>query len=156
MRQMECRLTVDAVLERRKRCTRRAASTWVNLRVGEQLRLVDRLRVPAAEQRTLAVVTVTNVRLEPLFAITPMEVMLEGFDHADPERFVRFWMETHDASSSAVLVRRIEWAYDGERVCRSCGCTDLNCARCIERNGEPCRWLSDTQCDGCLVVGGAG
>jgi len=111
-RRMECRLTADAVRARTKTVTRREAVSWGFLRVGDRLQLVDRLRVAGAE--LLALVEVTNVRLEPLFAVTPDEVLAEGFSHGDPDAFCRMWLETHGGESSAVLVRRIEWRYIDE------------------------------------------
>ena len=39
-----------------------------------------------------------------------------------------------------------------ERACRECGCTDLNCSKCIERTGEPCMWVEDDLCSACAGV----
>lgn len=36
------------------------------------------------------------------------------------------------------------------RKCRSCGCTDNDCRGCIERTGEPCRWIEDDLCSACV------
>jgi hypothetical protein len=36
-----------------------------------------------------------------------------------------------------------------ERVCRVCGCTDLDCRGCIERTGEPCYWVEPDLCSAC-------
>jgi hypothetical protein len=36
------------------------------------------------------------------------------------------------------------------RTCRVCGCTDYNCAVCIERTGEPCHWAEEDLCSACL------
>lgn len=40
--------------------------------------------------------------------------------------------------------------------CRCCGCTAMNCAGCVERTGDSCRWVNPQQdlcsaciCDGC-------
>jgi hypothetical protein len=35
------------------------------------------------------------------------------------------------------------------RSCRVCGCTDENCAGCIERTGEPCYWVFSDLCSAC-------
>jgi hypothetical protein len=35
------------------------------------------------------------------------------------------------------------------RQCRVCGCTDDDCRQCIERTGEPCRWVSPDLCSAC-------
>lgn len=37
--------------------------------------------------------------------------------------------------------------------CRSCGCSDLNCAGCVGRTGEPCSWAEEDLCSAC--AGGA-
>ena len=39
------------------------------------------------------------------------------------------------------------------RTCASCGCTDDDCRGCIERTGEPCRWVGAALCSAC--AGGA-
>lgn len=36
-----------------------------------------------------------------------------------------------------------------ERVCRRCGCTDMDCFGCIERTGEPCHWVEADLCSAC-------
>lgn len=36
------------------------------------------------------------------------------------------------------------------RTCRVCGCTDADCSGCIERTGEPCRWVEEDLCSACL------
>lgn len=41
------------------------------------------------------------------------------------------------------------------RRCRECGCTDENCAGCIERTGQPCAWVDDDLCSACVPAGGA-
>lgn len=33
--------------------------------------------------------------------------------------------------------------------CRSCGCTDEDCSGCVERTGEPCRWIAPQLCSAC-------
>lgn len=38
------------------------------------------------------------------------------------------------------------------RTCRGCGCTDWDCAGCIERTGAPCSWIDDDLCSACLPV----
>lgn len=37
-----------------------------------------------------------------------------------------------------------------ERTCRVCGCTELNCAECIERTGVPCHWVEADLCSACV------
>jgi hypothetical protein len=35
--------------------------------------------------------------------------------------------------------------------CRVCGCTDDDCAQCIERTGEPCYWVEFELCSACAA-----
>lgn len=37
----------------------------------------------------------------------------------------------------------------GERRCRECGCTDIDCSMCIEKTGQPCDWVEDDLCSAC-------
>jgi hypothetical protein len=34
-------------------------------------------------------------------------------------------------------------------VCRLCGCTELDCAGCIEKTGAPCSWVEPDLCSAC-------
>ena len=37
------------------------------------------------------------------------------------------------------------------RICRSCGCTELDCSGCMARNdGQPCHWVEADLCSACL------
>lgn len=38
------------------------------------------------------------------------------------------------------------------RTCRVCGCTDWDCAECIERTGTPCSWVEADLCSACVPV----
>lgn len=38
-----------------------------------------------------------------------------------------------------------EWS-----VCRVCGCSDWDCAQCIERTGAPCSWVESDLCSACV------
>lgn len=40
-----------------------------------------------------------------------------------------------------------------ERHCRACGCTSADCRGCVERTGEPCRWVAEDLCSACAEVG---
>lgn len=39
-------------------------------------------------------------------------------------------------------------------VCRVCGCTDDDCRQCIEKTGEPCRWVAPDLCSACAPEAG--
>lgn len=36
-------------------------------------------------------------------------------------------------------------------TCIKCGCTDANCSQCIEKTGDPCFWVDQTEelCSAC-------
>jgi hypothetical protein len=36
--------------------------------------------------------------------------------------------------------------------CRVCGCTELDCTQCIEKDGHPCHWVQDDLCSSCQNV----
>lgn len=116
-RRMSCSLTVPAVRDRSKTVTRRDADTWVELKPGSRLTLVEKamgLR-KGERQRVLADVEVTDVRVEPLSAMTYDECAAEGFPEMEREEFIAFWLASHgepaDTPPDAVSVRRIEWRY---------------------------------------------
>lgn len=55
-----------------------------------------------------------------------------------------------------VRVRFIDTGREGlvaplhlERICRVCGCTELDCRGCIERTGSPCSWIAIDLCSAC-------
>lgn len=43
-------------------------------------------------------------------------------------------------------------------ICRSCGCTDWHCERCMQRTGSACSWVDDdhTLCSACEAFGFVG
>ena len=45
--------------------------------------------------------------------------------------------------------------FEGGGVCRRCGCTDFDCADCIERTGTPCHWVEPDLCSACTAEIGA-
>ena len=58
------------------------------------------------------------------------------------------------------IYHNTEWRYelgqmpDGRpRRCRSCGCTDEDCSKCIEKTGSPCSWSDMTLCSACNING---
>ncbi|MBF6162984.1 hypothetical protein IU491_29180 [Nocardia cyriacigeorgica] len=56
-------------------------------------------------------VEVLAVRREPLEAITPDEVVAEGFPEMTPEQFVEFFCDSHTGCTPDSEVTRIEWRY---------------------------------------------
>jgi hypothetical protein len=113
MLRISCAKTTDAVRQRRKLVTRRRAGTWKNLKAGQLLLVVDKIRGlkkgQAAEK--LAVVRVVSVRLEPLKAITGEDVALECLAGADtPEQFIAAYCSMNGELPDCET-RRIEWEY---------------------------------------------
>jgi hypothetical protein len=41
------------------------------------------------------------------------------------------------------------WDFD-YRICRQCGCTDVNCTACVEKTGQPCSWVKEDLCSACV------
>lgn len=37
------------------------------------------------------------------------------------------------------------------QTCRVCGCTDLDCRKCVEAQGEPCYWIEEDLCSRCAL-----
>lgn len=106
MRRMSFKLTVEQITDRTKLVTRRFG--WANVRVGERLLAVDRLRSKNAQ--LLAVIEVVSVREEPLSAITAADVELEGFPGWTSGDFVAMFTMFNDCGPDAP-VRRIEFRY---------------------------------------------
>lgn len=80
MRRISFNLTQPQILDRSKTVTRRLG--WTNLKVGERLQGVDRLR--SKDVKKLAVVEVVSVRRERLLDITEDDVTREGFSLREP------------------------------------------------------------------------
>lgn len=38
-----------------------------------------------------------------------------------------------------------------QKTCKKCGCTDNNCSQCIEAQGKPCYWVTNTLCSRCFT-----
>lgn len=127
-RLMSVKLTEQAVLERRKRVTRR--SGWTMLHVGDHLTLCRQVmgRKKGEPLIRLCDVEVVSIRRERLDSITDEDVILEGFTEADWTRtpwgnhgpmteettpadwFVQFFCH-HMGGHWDQEVTRVEWAY---------------------------------------------
>lgn len=122
-RRMSCSLTTDAVRNRTKTVTRRAAWTWRNLKPGDRLTLVEKaMGLPkGARQVVLANVEVVSNDVVKLRDMTDEECAREGLPAMTAGEFVAFWMTSHrlhfgppygpGAVSRDMVVRRIEWRY---------------------------------------------
>lgn len=110
MRLMSVALTEEAVIDRSKTVTRRKG--WKHIKVGDQIQLCRKVMGRKVDEPLvrLAVVEVTSVRREPLYAITPEDVVREGFPGATVEQFVEFFCR-HMQVTPETEVTRIEWRY---------------------------------------------
>lgn len=147
---MSVALTTQAVRDRVKTQTRRHG--WHRLHPGDQLALCPKYRgVRRADRELITIVDVLSVRQEPLQAISPADVVAEGFPDWGPDEFIAFFCRTHRGVEPDTEITRIEWAYP--RICRECGCTDY--AACAGLTG-PCAWHATYDdntgiCTGCSL-----
>ena len=116
MRRMSCSLTVDQVLARTKTVTRRRFDTWLGLKPGDHLTLIEKGMglAKGEKQVVLDVVEIVSSFLVPLWPMTRAEVDAEGFPDLTPDEFVDFWLVSHGldgADPQLTTVRRIEWRY---------------------------------------------
>jgi hypothetical protein len=104
-------VSLTEVRDRTKTVTRRTG--WRMLDVGDQLTLcrkaMGRRRGEPLER--IADVQVTALRREPLDAITPADVVAEGFPQLTPAEFVSFFCRTHRGCQPGTEITRIEWRY---------------------------------------------
>lgn len=112
MRNMSFALTTQQVIYRTKFVTRRAEHTWEHLTRNEILKAVDRVMGFKKGQRPryLNTIVVLSTRIEPLDAITPYDVILEGFPGWTTEQFILFFLK-HGGGTRAQNVRRIAFDY---------------------------------------------
>lgn len=120
-RRMSCSLTVAQVRDRSKTETRRVTWTWVGLKPGDRLTLIEKgMGLKKGEHQVVLgeVEIVANDRVL-LRDITQRQVVAEGFPHMTPSEFVAFWIDAHRSQlgmtghyvSFDVYCRRIEWRY---------------------------------------------
>lgn len=110
-RLMSVSLTEQQVRDRSKTVTRRDG--WKNLRPGDHLVLVRKAMGLRRGEKVvpIAAVEVTSVRRERLDAISPGDVVAEGFPGKTPAEFIAFFCETHRGCTPATEVTRIAWRY---------------------------------------------
>jgi hypothetical protein len=110
-RLMAASLTEPQVRARTKTVTRRTG--WRMLRAGDQLTLCRKVmgRRKGEPLERITDVEVTSVRRERLDAITPADVVAEGFPQMTPAEFVSFFCATHRGCHPATEVTRIQWRY---------------------------------------------
>lgn len=120
-RRMSVALTLPAVRARTKTVTRRAEGSWMDLKAGDELVLIEKGMGLAKGERQVVVdhVTVTDVRVEPLVKIfdEPDGTAREGLPHMTPAEFCQFWADSHHATGQPIAdlrCRRIEFTYNEE------------------------------------------
>ncbi|WP_433603724.1 hypothetical protein ACQPXH_33230 (plasmid) [Nocardia sp. CA-135953] len=112
---MAVSLTEAQVRDRSKTVTRRMG--WRNLSAGERLTLcrkvMGRRRADGRVEPLVRIVDVEvlAVQRERLDAITPDEVVAEGFPEMTPEQFVDFFCGSHRGCTPDSTVTRIQWRY---------------------------------------------
>jgi hypothetical protein len=108
---MAVSLTEAQARDRSKTVTRRTG--WRMLRPGDQLTLCPKVmgRRHGEPLDRITTVEVTDVRREPLNAITPADVTAEGFPRMTPAEFVRFFCAAHRGCVPGSEVTRIQWRY---------------------------------------------
>lgn len=121
---MSCSMTVPAVQARTKTVTRRHIDTWRSLKPGDRLTLIEKgMGLPkGAHQVDLADVEITDVRVEPLSAVTKAECVAEGFPQLNNAQFVVMWLASHGyrpgTPARNVDVRRIQFRYIDPSITR--------------------------------------
>ena len=110
-RLMAVSLTENQVRARTKTVTRRAG--WLMLRPGDQLTLCRKVmgRRRGEPLERIASVEVLSVRRERLDAITPADLIAEGFPGMAAGEFIGFFCRTHRGVQPGSEVTRIEWQY---------------------------------------------
>lgn len=127
---MACSLTIDQVRDRTKTETRRTTWTWVGLKPGDRLTLIEKgmgLKKGQKQVVLAEVEVISNDRVH-LRDIDEAGCAAEGFPHMTPDEFVAFWLKSHDLFigslmalkpsgappwpvSAEVYCRRIRWRY---------------------------------------------
>jgi hypothetical protein len=118
-RLMSVALTIPQVRDRSKTVTRRKGWTYRDGRTmvtpGDPLTLCEKVqgRNPGEPLVRIVTVTVVSVRRERLDAITPADVIAEGFPQYTPTQFIKFFCDSHEGCEPGTVITRIEWAYPG-------------------------------------------
>ena len=109
--------TVDQMRDRTKTVTRRAPSTWANLKPGDRLLAVEKAMglAKGEQQVAIGVIEIVDVRVEPLSLMAEGDVAREGFPDLDVCGFIdQVWTPMHGAPALVDLVRRIEFRHIDE------------------------------------------
>ena len=107
---MSFSMTTEQFRARTKDVTRRFA--WWDLKPGDIVQGVEqRMGLKRGQKvKPLGLIEIVSTRLEPLNAITPDDVVREGFADWTPEQFVDMLVKHHRVAPDAT-VNRIEYRY---------------------------------------------
>ena len=103
--------------------------------------------------------------------VADVSVLTEPARQAILDSMITIWADSGQPVTRRQLTE--QWKQDGgmavlapgveifpvsrdEDFCRVCGCTDDDCSGCIERTGEPCRWLESGAADGAGLCSACG
>ena len=114
MRNISFMLTQPQIKNRSKTVTRR--NGWRFLRVDELLQGVDRCQgLKKGEHPVkLEVIRVKEVSFEPLEAITPEDVIREGFPEMTCGQFIDMFIKSHKGVKPETEITRIVFGYVDE------------------------------------------
>ena len=110
-RRMSCSMTVDAVRDRTKTVTRRHVDTWLHLRPGDRLTLIEKGMglAKGEKQVVLADVEIATVNVETLRQVNSIDVHREGlWERANLESVG--WVDYYDVDDLPVVWFRAFWA----------------------------------------------
>jgi hypothetical protein len=110
-RRMSCSMTVDAVRDRTKTVTRRHVDTWLHLRPGDRLTLIEKGMglAKGEKQVVLAEVEVVSVAVETLRQVNGVEVKREGLWYEAVAGSIG-WEDYYDLDELPVVWFRAFWA----------------------------------------------
>lgn len=110
MPNMSFALTTDQIRNRTKTVTRRLG--WARLKAGDHITACVKCQGLKLGEKVekITQLLVTDVRDEPLNAITKEDVAKEGFPNWEPTQFIEMFCQ-HNKCAPTQTVRRIEFEY---------------------------------------------
>jgi len=114
MRRISFTLTIEQVRSQTKWVTRRIG--WDSLNIGDRLQPIEKgMGLKKGESQTLlgSPIEIVGIRKEAISAITPADVIAEGFPDWTTVEFIAFICDKNRCKPSTI-VNRIEFKYLGE------------------------------------------
>jgi hypothetical protein len=110
-RNMSFAITTQQVINETKTVTRRNA--WWNAKVGQLIFACKKcMGLKKGEKvERLKLICLTDVRKEPLNAITPEDVVREGFPEMTTAEFIEMFCRTHKGVTPDTEIMRLEYKY---------------------------------------------